>query len=41
MGSMIIVIFSPSGELLDGVRKTKEPVLVQALLAEPAVERLD
>lgn len=41
MGSNLVVVSTPILHFLAGVVKRQEPVLVQALRAELAVERLD
>ncbi len=37
----MIVVLAPGLDLLSGILQRQEPVLVQALLAQPPVERLD
>lgn len=41
MGTLLVVINSPSLDRLDGLWQVLEPVLVEALLPQPTVERLD
>src|SRR5258706_7756210 len=41
MSAMSIAVDSPVLDLLDRVRKTREPVQVETLVAKPAVEALD
>lgn len=41
MGPLGVVLDTPGFDLLAGVAQRKEPVLVQTLAAEPAVEALD
>ncbi len=41
MGPVSIVVYPPSFNELPSVSEGEEPVLVQALVSEPAVEALD
>jgi hypothetical protein len=41
MGPLLIIVSTPILQLFAGPRKRKEPMMVQAHRAEPAVERLE
>ena len=41
MGAAFVVVDPPRFNLLGGILEVKEPVLVEAFLPQPTVERLD